>query len=292
MDHCGGSCHIRPQLDAHGPLKAFEASDLRPTIRFIAIPAQQSLTMDLTYALYVIVIAIAAVILERFFTREIRRFGKRAELNPHVTNNMVLTLRVLVLASALVSIVIITGVPTEWLVAIAAVLGGAIGFASNKTIGNFIAGFFILAAHPLRVGDYVRIGTVEGIVAEIAINYTKILVPDNNIVAISNLQLLDRDITNFRCYDEHLGRNLYSYNFELALNHSISDAKVVKIFEEVLSVYKDCPRQPTFSLDRTTVDGRFYRVFLTLNDPKQIFEMRGKISQEVLGKWDAARLGG
>ena len=132
---------------------------------------------------------------------------------------------------------------------------------------------------------------MEGIVAEIAINYTKILTMDSNIVAISNLQLLDRDVTNYRCYDERLGQSLYCYNFEIGFNHSVSEAKIAQIFGEVLSEHSDCPNQPTFALDRTTVDGKFYRVFLYVNDPRQIFEKRSKIFEQILGKWDAAKLG-
>jgi small-conductance mechanosensitive channel len=254
------------------------------------LPIQQSLSIDPVILIKIIVIATVAIVLERLFSRQIRRFGKRVTLPLHVTNNIVLTLRLLLLVSASALIISLAGVPMEWLVAISAILGSAIGFASNKTIGNFIAGFFLLAARPFRVGDYVKIGAVEGVVEEIAINYTKILTMDDNIVAISNLQLLDRDITNYRCTDAPIGKTLYHYNFEMGFNHSVSDAKMAQIFAEVLAEHKDLPSVPTFTLDRTTIDGRFYRVFLYVTDPEEIFQKRNQIYEKVLGKWDAARL--
>jgi len=52
----------------------------------------------------------------------------------------------------------------------------------------------LLAAHPFKIGDYVRIGTIEGIVQEITINYTKILTIGKDVVSVSNIQILDRDV--------------------------------------------------------------------------------------------------
>ena len=91
------------------------------------------------------------------------------------------------------------GMQSEWLLSISAVGGAAVGFASQKTIGNFIAELFLLAARQFRVGDYVRIGTVEGIVQEVTLNYTKVLIIGNNTVSVSNLQMIDRDIINYTC---------------------------------------------------------------------------------------------
>ncbi len=83
------------------------------------------------------------------------------------------------------------GVQAEWLLSVSAIGGAALGFASQKTIGNFLAGLFLLVAKPFKVGDYVKLGTVEGIVQEITINYAKILTSGNNIVSVSNLQILE-----------------------------------------------------------------------------------------------------
>ena len=89
---------------------------------------------------------------------------------PHVTNSLVLTFRLLILIGATVSIVRAGGLPTDWFVAFSALGGAAVGFASTKTIGNFIAGLYLFMVRPFKVGDYVLVGAVEGIVKEITIN--------------------------------------------------------------------------------------------------------------------------
>lgn len=110
-----------------------------------------------------------------------------------------LTFRTLILIGAVLALSRVGGMQSEWLLSISAVGGAAVGFASQKTIGNFIAELFLLAARQFRVGDYVRIGTVEGIVQEVTLNYTKVLIIGNNTVSVSNLQMIDRDIINYTC---------------------------------------------------------------------------------------------
>lgn len=262
-----------------------------PATSLFLLLMQEYAPIDFTTIIWIGVIAIVAFLLERLFSRQIRKFGKKAGMQHDVTNNMVLTARLFLLFLASVLIIRFAGVPTDILVAISAILGSAIGFASNKTIGNFIAGFFLLAARPLKVGDYVRVGAIEGFVAEIAINYTKILNMDSNIVAISNLQLLDRDITNYRYHDETLGEQTYCYNFEMGFSHAVPVAKMEEILAEVLAEQEGHSKAPRFTLDRTDHNGRFYRIFIYVDDPRQIYEKRNVIAKKVMAKWDSARLG-
>ncbi|MCJ7431804.1 mechanosensitive ion channel family protein, partial [Candidatus Bathyarchaeota archaeon] len=95
--------------------------------------------------LTVATVALAAFILERVITSYLRRFAKRARLEPNVTNSLVLTFRILILIGAVASIVRVGGLTTEWFVAFSALGGAAVGFASQQTIGNFVAGLYLLA---------------------------------------------------------------------------------------------------------------------------------------------------
>jgi small-conductance mechanosensitive channel len=234
-------------------------------------------------------IAIIAVILERVITRYLRRFAKRANLEPYVTNNLVLTFRFLILIGTIASLVRVGGLPTEWFVAFSALGGAAVGFASTKTIGNFIAGLYLLASRPFRVGDYVRVGTVEGIVQEITINYTKILTIGNNVVSISNVQIMDRDVTNY-IYESEKHANLYCYTFEIGFDHSVSTVKISEIFNEVFERYGHMlPKKPSHMLVRSSAFERVYMVYLYVEHPEDVFVLRPQIAEEVFKRWDAER---
>jgi small-conductance mechanosensitive channel len=135
----------------------------------------------------------------------------------------------------------------------------------------------------------VRIGAVEGIVQEMAINYTKILTIGNNVVSISNLQIMDRDITNF-LYESSERDGLYCYTFEIGFDHSISMEKIAKVFSEVFEQYGDrFAQKPSYMLVRSAAFDRIYMVYLYVKRPEDIFALRPQIAEEVFRRWDKER---
>jgi small-conductance mechanosensitive channel len=239
--------------------------------------------------LSIMVIVAAAIAIERLFTRYLSRFAKRAKLERNVTNNLVLTFRILILIGAVLAISRIGGLQPEWILSISAIGGAALGFASQKTLGNFLAGLFLLAARPFRVGDYVRLGTVEGVVQEITLNYTKILTIGNNTVSISNLQTMDRDITNYTV-ESRKNYSLYCYTFEIGFDHSVPTNKIAEIFNEVFERFvHGLPRRPQATLTRSDAFTRVYTIYLYVEHPEDVFTLRPQISEGIFKRWDLQR---
>ncbi len=235
------------------------------------------------------IIIVAAIVLERIVTHYLSGFAKRTKLEPNVANNLALTFRIIVLIGAVIALSRVSGVSPELVISISAIGGAAVGFASTKTIGNFIAGIFLISARPFKVGNYVRIGTVEGIVSEITINYTKVLTAANNIVSISNLQILDREITNF-LYESTKNLNLYCYTFEMGFDHSVPADKISQIFDEVFDRHAvDLPKRPTYCFSRSTNADRVYTVYLYVETPQDIFTLKPQVAEEVFQRWDLER---
>ncbi len=247
------------------------------------------LGLPVTAIFEIILIATIAILVERIATRYLSQFAKRTKLEANVTNNLALTFRIFVLIGAVVAISSVSGFNSDWLISVSAIGAAAVGFASQKTIGNFVAGIFLISARPFKVGNYVRIGTVEGIVSEITINYTKIITSSNNIVSVSNLQILDRDITNF-LYETPQNKGLYCYTFEIGFDHAVPTDRIVAIFNEVFEKYaKEVPTTPGYTLIRSTAFERVYNIYLYVNNPEAIFTLRPKIAEEVFQRWDDER---
>ena len=82
------------------------------------------------------------------------------------------------------------------ILASSAVLGLVIGFASQRTIGNVVAGILIAAAQPLRLGDEVEVEGVRGVVEEIGLTYTWIRTRDNDRLVVPNEKLASDTIRN------------------------------------------------------------------------------------------------
>ncbi len=255
-------------------------------------PPTGFILFDLRTVVLIIIVAAVAIVLERSISTYLKRFANRAKLEPYTTNNLVLITRILILLGSLGAIADLSGLPPEWLLSLSAIIGAALGFASQKTIGNFIAGLFLLAARPFRVGDYVRIGTVEGLVQEITINYTKVFTSANNTVAVSNLQVLDRDITNFSLESDKTGKTpgIYCYTFEMGFDHNVAADKIGSIFDDVFKTrLSDLPQKPTYTLLRSGAFERVYLVYLYVKRPEDIFRFRSQIAEEIYRSWDKER---
>ena len=83
------------------------------------------------------------------------------------------------------------------LLASSAVLGIVIGFASQRTIGNFVAGLLIAFTQPIRLGDRIEVDGVPGTVEEIALTYTFIRTDDRARFVIPNEKLASDTIRNW-----------------------------------------------------------------------------------------------
>lgn len=83
---------------------------------------------------------------------------------------------------------------TKSILATAGIGGLAIGFGAQSLVKDIITGFFILLEDQYAVGDYVGIGSFEGVVEELGIRVTKLrdfsgelhIIPNGNITIVTN----------------------------------------------------------------------------------------------------------
>jgi len=161
-----------------------------------------------------LVIVAVTFVVDRLIRRALSQYGKRLDLEPHAVNILKLIARIIVFAAGLVAILSLFGASTDWFLGISALTGAAIGFASTQTVGNFLAGLYLMVSRPFMVRDYVKIGDVEGEVREITINYTKIYTPTYNITEIPNRKVLDSIILNYSGK-----KDIIDYSFKMGFPH-------------------------------------------------------------------------
>ena len=82
------------------------------------------------------------------------------------------------------------------LLASSAVLGVIIGFASQRTLGNFVAGLLIAITQPVRLGDRVTYDGEDGVIEEIGLTYTFIRTTDRARLVVPNEKLASDTIRN------------------------------------------------------------------------------------------------
>jgi small-conductance mechanosensitive channel len=101
-----------------------------------------------------LVIVIVVLVADRLVRRAISRYSKRLKLEPHVENIFKLTARIIIFAVGVIAFLSLFGMPTEWFIGVSALTGAAIGFASTQTVGNFLAGLYIMMSRPFIENIY------------------------------------------------------------------------------------------------------------------------------------------
>ncbi len=78
--------------------------------------------------------------------------------------------------------------------AIATISGLVIGFSSSNIIGNAIAGLYLAMTKPFWIGDKIKVYGETGIVFDIGLLYTRLLMPNGDIMLASNSSMLSTQI--------------------------------------------------------------------------------------------------
>jgi len=247
----------------------------------------------LNQIIQVAVIALAAVILERLVKKYLRKFAISRDLPPDVGNGLVLISRFAILLGAVALLLRVGGIPADWLTAFGAFGGTAVGFASTRTLGNFVAGLYVLISKPFRVGDYIKVGNYEGVVEEITINYTKIRMPSLSTVSITNQSILDKDIINYRLPKKDVDLNIfekeeevYRYNFTVEFDHTLPLDVLEDVLREVIEKHTTDAVKPEYKLIQLSRLSKTFMIYLYTKDPNNIYDKRTVLLKEITEAWE------
>ena len=86
-----------------------------------------------------------------------------------------------------------------------AVLAAIVGFAAQHTIGNMVAGVQLAVSQPIKIGDRITFGEVDGRVTDITLSYTYVNPGDGTSVVIPNQLLVEGIVHNLSTEDTQAG---------------------------------------------------------------------------------------
>jgi hypothetical protein len=167
------------------------------------------------------------------------------------------------------------------------------------------------------VGDYVRIGTVEGIVREITLNYTRVLLSDESKQLVPNSKVVTSQVTNFRInlseyvkekeeeasekaerdhsYIETLDdawrqlrmltkdEEAYRYTFDLNIHMNHDQAKMLETFDEVCENWSQVfMTRPTYMVWEKPTAAITYRFAFIVTDAMVIVKRSSEFMRDLL----------
>ncbi len=82
-------------------------------------------------------------------------------------------------------------------------LGGlTVALAAQDTASNFFSGMVILFDKPFSIGDWISVGTMEGVVEEMNFRSCRIRTFDNALISVPNSKLSSDNVTNWTKMDK------------------------------------------------------------------------------------------
>ena len=166
-------------------------------------------------------------------------------------------------AAVLVSLVL-AGVDLGGLAIVSAALMVGIGFGVQEIANNFISGLILLFERPIRPGDFISVGEVEGFVRSVRIRATEVETLDNQNVLVPNSELVSGRVTNWVLRDTH-GR----LRLVVGVAYGSDVERVREILESVAREHSD-----------VITDGRApapRALFMGFGDSSLDFELRARI---------------
>ncbi len=123
----------------------------------------------------------------------------------------------------------VMGIPVTSVVTIVASAGVAISLALQGALSNLVGGVILLLLKPIKVGEYVKIGDIEGTVKRIGAFYTELAMPDNRFIVVPNSSLTNTSIVN----NSRMGTRRLDVSF--SVSYAADIARVKQVLMEVVS---------------------------------------------------------
>lgn len=177
-------------------------------------------------------------------TRTIQRwleskFLPTTQLDPGLRNSITTAAGYIGYIGAVALAVSAVGLSLERLTLVASALSVGIGFGLQSVVSNFVSGLILLWERPIRVGDQVLVGDVEGIVKRINVRSTEIATFDRSSVIVPNSNLVSGVVRN-RVRSDRTGRVLIS----LSVTRQTDAGAVRTMLQDVADNHGDVLKKP------------------------------------------------
>ncbi|MDV5227984.1 small-conductance mechanosensitive channel MscS [Providencia rettgeri] len=143
-----------------------------------------------------IIILIVGMMVAKWAGRGLHRIMTLRGIDATVSDFLSAIARYTIIAFTFIAVLGKIGVQTASVIAVMGAAGLAVGLALQNSLGNFAAGVLLVVFRPLRAGEYVKIGAVEGTVQNVQIFSTTLRTADDRIIVIPNGKIIADSIIN------------------------------------------------------------------------------------------------
>lgn len=170
---------------------------------------------------------------------------------------------------------------------IASALSVGIGFGLQAVVSNFVSGLILLAERPVKVGDWVALGGVEGDIRRINVRATEIQMGDRSTVIVPNSEFITKVVRNVT---HQSPQGLVQIKLPMPL-----DTDTERVREILLQAFVDHPDvldnpAPNVQLDGIDAGNVVFNATGFVASPRQSYGVKSALLFKVLQALPAAGL--
>jgi small-conductance mechanosensitive channel len=170
---------------------------------------------------------------------------------------------------------------------IASALSVGIGFGLQQIVQNFISGLIMLLERPVKVGDWVVVGTLEGDIQRINVRATEIKMADLSTLLVPNSEFVTKAVQN-----KTLGSPLGRLQIQIGIAPDADPAAARDILLAAFDAHKDVMAEPapTVFIDAVTVSGIQFNAFAYVANPRAVYGVRSALFLDILTHFRDAKI--
>ena len=179
------------------------------------------------------------------------------------------------------------GLSVERIAWVASALSVGIGFGLQAIVQNFVSGLILLVERPVKVGDWIALGDVEGDIRRINVRATEIQMGDRSTMIVPNSELITKTVRNVT-----LGNSQSRVQIRLPMPLDTDADKVIAAMREAFASNGAVLEEPAMSI---TVDGIQNATLIFVGvafipNPRQSGAIRSDILLDILARLRAANV--
>jgi MscS family membrane protein len=180
------------------------------------------------------------------------------------------------------------GMNVTGLLASLSIGGLAVGLAAQDTLSNLFGAIAIFADKPFRVGDQIKLDSIEGTVEAIGLRSTRVRNVDGHLVSIPNRNMANANIINIS------QRPSIKTEMNIGLTYDMTAAQVERAMQIIEEIFRPHPKTANLMVSFNKFDSSALNILVVhwwnSTNYKEYMQGFQQLNLELKRRFDAERI--
>ncbi len=171
---------------------------------YVLLTTSDGTTIDVRQIVLVVLLLVIGVFLSRWLERVFAKRLAASKIGPQAAQAIERVVFYTLIVAVVMTALSLLHVPLTAFAFVSGAVAIGVGFGAQNIINNFISGWILMSESPVRIGDFVEVGTGSGTVEKIGNRSTRIRRVDGVHMLVPNSQILETTVVNWTLIDQQI----------------------------------------------------------------------------------------